>query len=131
MNTKDKLEKLHRAIDRIIHEEEVHFEGKEYNTWEVKITRLRLRLLVRVELGITDPHTIRSWIETLQTTVLSPNSTTQLSAIKGIVKPTNETMYIVNEDKLKKILTTPSLTTLENFNKPDGMVQEEETVNLK
>jgi len=133
MNKSEKLLKLHEGLEQIKENEEVHFEDKDGN-WTVKIKRLRLRLLIKSVLGITDPHTVNAWIEMLQTTVLSPNPHTQLSANSGIIKPSNDTYYILDTGKLKKLLATPTHTQLplEQFSKPDrAMVQKEVTVSLK
>ena len=51
--------------------------------------------------SITDPHTINSWMDSLVVLdYLQRNPHTSLSAIKEVYKPTPETRYYTNSDKM-------------------------------
>jgi hypothetical protein len=104
MTTKqEKILTLHEGLMEIVGHEKV-FEENPQGTYNVKVSRLRMRLLIIEKLQITDPHMVNNWVNLLLTTVLTPNPHTQESAIKGLIKPTNDTYYFVNMEKLKQIL---------------------------
>jgi len=100
----EKLRKICKALKQVVDSEAVHFRTKAKTfDYEVKVKRFRLRQLIQVSLGIIDAHTVNNWVTFLLSKgIIRPNPHTQLSAKKKLIKPTNDTLYVVNEEFLEK-----------------------------
>ena len=61
------------------------------------IARRYLKLIIMQALFISDPHTVNNWVNLLLSMkIISPNPTSERTD-KGFLKPSNDTIYIINE----------------------------------
>jgi predicted transcriptional regulator len=76
-----------------------------YTYWK----RFNLKRLIERVLNIHDTYTVNSWINRLLALgIIEPNPHIQLSARKKVIKPSNDTRYILNKDEIERYAHTPS-----------------------
>lgn len=77
------------------------------------ITRYELKKLISHALNITDGHTVNGWITLLLgKVIIRPNPTSELSAKKRKLKPTNDTRYFINECRVNEYAFPETTHTL-------------------
>lgn len=97
---------------------------------KVFIKRFYLKQIIQDKLNIVDAHTVNGWVTRLLALgVISPNPTSQLSANKQVIKPSNDTRYFINHAEAKAQIQKLHPHTLMFFSRsPDD--QEETKDNL-
>jgi len=112
MNGDSKRKKLHLIITDIFNE----CCNTPPHTEQFDITRRNLRIIICRSLKITDAHIINGWINLLiGENFITPNSTSELSRIKKVLIPNNDSRYIINIQKITQELGFGSFRPTETF----------------
>lgn len=85
----------------------------------LKWKRYGLKLLIMRALNIVDPHTINSWVNrtlTCKYPLIEQNPHTHKTK-GGYIKPSNDTLYILNEKNIKHYSDMHSLREIEEMNR--------------
>ena len=88
----------------MLHELKNIFEKEAKNTNDkdnIIIKRWNIRLMIQSKLQIVECHAVNQWINFLLSEgYIHPNPTSQLSADKRIIKPSNDTRYFINYENI-------------------------------
>jgi hypothetical protein len=113
-----KIQKICYEIRHVLETEPVHFlnTNKSKPIYEVKLSRFRIKHIIQQTLNIIDAHSVNSWVNLLLSMkIIKPNPHTQLSSKKKLIKPSNDTLYVVDEEKIKKHTHISSQVNLSKF----------------